>query len=266
MTNEKSVQVRRRPLEFLWNAPAFRMIGDIYYVGDRGVSSHLITSDDGHVLIDTCMPRTGPFILKSVVDLGFDPRDIKYILVTHAHIDHLGSVKLLAEVTKAEVCIGEADMEAAEKGSTTSYGLVGFEPFKVDVPLKEGDTITVGDKEIKVYHTPGHTPGCCSYGFRVENNGNEYEGFIFGGPGVNVFVKANLQRNIYGGTIQDFKSTLDRLESLPVEVWLGAHPGQNKTFDKLELLRGGVKSNPYIDPKGWKEYLKRIKGKLQRFL
>ena len=113
----------KRSIRLPYNAPAFHMIGDIYYVGSRFVSSHLITSEVGHMLIDTCMPDTGPFILKGIVDLGFDPKDVKYILITHAHVDHLDSTRLLAEETGAKVCTGEADVQAAQEGDPTKMGL-----------------------------------------------------------------------------------------------------------------------------------------------
>jgi len=261
-----SKRVRKYPLELLWNSPAFRMIGDIYYVGDKYVSSHLITSEEGHILIDTCMPSTGPFILKGVVDLGFNPKDIEYILITQAHIDHLGSTKLLAKETGAKICIGEADREAAEKGSTTKMGLMGYETFKVDLPLVDGDKISVGDKELHVYHTPGHTPGCCSLGFLVIHENREYNGFIFGGAGLNVFEKENLERGIYGGTPQAFEKTLDRLEGLEIDVWLGSHPEDNGTFKKHKLLKWEAQPNPYIDPVGWKNFIRKIRQNLQKFL
>jgi len=114
---------RGRNIRLPYNTPAFRMIDDIYYVGSRFVSSHLITSEEGHVLIDTCMPDTGPFILKGIVDLGFYPKDVEYILISHAHVDHLGSTRLLAEETEAKVCIGEAHVEAAQKRDPTKMGL-----------------------------------------------------------------------------------------------------------------------------------------------
>jgi len=244
----------------------FWMIDNIHYVGTERVSSHLFTSEKGHILIDACMPDSGPDILKNISTLGFNPRDIRYILISHAHIDHLGSTKLLANETGAKVCIGEADVEAAEKGSTWKMGLVGFSPFKVDVPLEEGDVTSVGDKEIHIYHTPGHTPGCISFGFEVNDEGRKYNGFMFGGPGVNVFQPEGLRKGIYGGTLEDFQSTLDRLNTFKVEVWLGAHPGQNRTFQKLELLSKGAKPNPYIDPDGWKGFLQNIRDKMQKLL
>jgi len=249
-----------------YDGRGFWMIDNIHYVGSERVSSHLFTSKEGHILIDTCMPEDGPAILKNISALGFDPEDIKYILISHAHIDHLGSTNLLADETEAKVCIGEADVEAAEKGSTWKMGLVGFAPFKVHVPLKETETIAVGDREIHIYHTPGHTPGCISFGFEVNDNGRKYNGFMFGGPGVNVFQPENLQKGIYGGTLQEFQNTLDRLDTFPVEVWLGAHPGQNRTFQKLELLRKSAKPNPYIDSEGWKDFVRAIRDKLQKLL
>jgi len=261
---------------FKYMAPAFRMIDDIYYVGSRRESGHLITSEEGHMLIDTGFPETGPFILKGILDLGFNPKDIKYILITHAHVDCLGSAKLLAEETGAKVCIGEADVKAAEEGSPTKMGLIRtpdsslfyrVEFFKVDMPLKEGDAIALGDKEIHVYHTPGHTPGSCSLGFKIDYEDHEYNAFLFGGASQDVFEdRSGFGYPSYRGTLQDYKNTLDRLENFQVDIWLGTHPNNNRTFEKLELLKKGVRPNPYIDPEGWKAYLKSLKESLKRFL
>jgi len=245
---------------------AFRMIDEIYYVGIERVSSHLMTSDAGHILIDTCMPDSGPAILEHITHLGFEPKDVRYILISHAHIDHLGSAKFLAAQTGAKVCVGAADVAAAETGSTTKMGLTGFEPFKVDMALSEGDVVAVGDKQIRVCHTPGHTPGCCAFVFTVRADGKEYAGALFGGPGLNVFNPKMLSKGVYGGTKEDFSSTLDRLEAMPIQVWLGSHPNQNGTFAKHQLLKQGAKPNPYIDPQGWKEFLSARIQKLQKLL
>jgi metallo-beta-lactamase class B len=212
------------------------------------------------------MPEDGPAILKNISALGFNQNDIRHIIISHSHIDHLGSTKFLAGATGAKVCIGEADVEAAERGSTWKMGLVGFLPFKVDIALREGDIIAVKDRKIHIFHTPGHTPGCISLGFEVRDEGRRYNGFIFGGPGVNVFQPGNLKKGIYGGTLQDFKNTLARLDTLPIEVWLGAHPNQNNTFQKLELLSKKAKPNPYIDPEGWKSFLQTIREKVKKLL
>jgi len=89
--------------------------------------------------------------------------------------------------------------------------------------------------------------------------------FLFGGAGLNVFEEENLRKRIYGGTVQDYARTLERLETLNVDVWLGNHPNQNNTFGKQELLAKGVTPNPYIDPRGWKAFLKELKESLRKF-
>lgn len=239
-----STRERMKPYEF----PAFRMIDDIYYVGGS-VGSFLITSEEGHILIDTVYPEYGSFILKGILDLGFSPRDIKYIAITHAHFDHTGSAMMLAEATGAQVCIGEVDREAAEKGSERQP------PIKIDKSFTDGDVIAVGDKEIRVYHTPGHTAGNISFGFTIAHEGRALNVFLIGGFAVRA-------RARYEGAHQDYEKTLDRLESLKVDVWFVSHPEPSDIFGKFELLRRGVKPNPFIDPEGWKAFLKTLRGSL----
>ncbi len=242
-----STRERMKPYEF----PAFRMIDDIYYVGGS-VGSFLITSDEGHILIDTVYPEYGSFILKGILDLGFSPRDIKYIAITHAHFDHTGSATMLAEATGAQVCIGELDREAAEQGSERQP------PIKIDKSLKDGDVIAFGDKEILVYHTPGHTVGNVSFGFKIAHEGRVLNGFLIGG----FAVRSSTAPARYDGALQDYKKTLDRLESLNVDVWFVSHPEPSDIFGKFELLRRGGKPNPFIDPAGWKAFLTTLRGSL----
>jgi metallo-beta-lactamase class B len=246
-------------------ARAFHLIDNVYYVGTEEVSSHLFATSDGHILIDACCPGDGPAILDGIRQLGFDPGGIRYLLVSHAHDDHLGSAAFLAAETGATVCIGEADVAGAENGSTTQLGLTGIETFKVDMPLKEGDLITVGDISIRVYHTPGHTPGCCSFGFDVHEEGRVYGGALFGGPGTNVFAPENIEKNIYGGSMDDFFGTVRRLLTFNVDVWLGAHPYHNETFSKHAARQQGATPNPYIDPQGWRSFLDKCLAEAESY-
>lgn len=241
----------------------FRMIGNVHYVGTAGVSSHLFPSASGHILIDAGFPKDGPTILQHVRGLGLDPRDIRFILLTHAHIDHIGGAAFLARETGALMCIGERDRRAAEEGSATLLELAGTEPFPIGRVLRDGDLIELGGTVIRVYSTPGHTPGCCSFGFEAEEGGRRYASFLFGGPGTHVLEPAVIAKGVYGGTREDFGRTLERLESLPVEVWLGAHPSQSGTFEKYARLQKGESPNPFIDPAGWKAYLR---GRREAFL
>jgi metallo-beta-lactamase class B len=233
----------------------FRMIGTVYYVGDGHVSSHLITSEAGHILIDAGMPKDGPAILSRVSALGFEPKDIKYILVSHAHLDHLGDAKFIAEKTGAKVAVHSADVAAAENPDQTRFGLADFEPFKVDLRLEEGSVITVGDQQVHVHHTPGHTPGCLTFSFVVREEGKNYRAGLFGGPGLNVFSPRGIQLRAYGGTLEDFLKSLDRVASMPIEVFLAPHPNLNDMVRKRDRLFRGEKLNPFIDPTGWRAHI-----------
>ena len=169
-------------------------------------------------------------------------------------------MKHIAQQTNARVCIHAADKDTAQHGSDVN----GFEPFNVDMELNEGDVISLGDKDIYVYHTPGHTPGCCSFRFAIVEDAHQYDAILFGGPGVNVFQEKNLSRGIYGGTMEDFENTLERLTGFPVQVWLGAHPDQNDTFAKRDQLQRGAQPNPFIDPEGWQAFLASIREKVRK--
>lgn len=244
----------------------FQIIGNIYYVGTASVSCHLVTSTAGHILIDTGFPKDADAILQSIRGLGFKPEDVKMVLLSHAHIDHIGSAARLAREIGADMCIGERDRVAAEQGSDTLLELAGTEPFKIDRVIRDGDVIRLGDAAVRVVETPGHTPGCCSFGFEVEEGGRSYAGFLFGGPGTQVFEPALVRKGVYGGVKEDYARTQDRLDVMPVEVWLGAHPAQNRTFDKYERLRNGEAPNPFIDSAGWKEYLRNRRNAYMRCL
>ncbi len=255
----------------------FHIIDNIYYVGTKFVGSHLFTSESGHILIDAGMPSDGPHILSNIDKLGFDCNDIQYLVITHGHIDHLGSADYIAKQVSAVVCIGEEDVSAAEHralmrfdhfGNKTNedvsaeinknkqtFGLAPS-PIKVDQRLQEGDEIQLSPISLKVYHTPGHTEGTCSLSFRTKDGGKEYQGMISGGIGVNVFSEEILNMNIGGANIEDYISSIKRLRSIKVDLWLEGHPFFNQALDKMERLEKTTdKANPFIDPKGRIDFL-----------
>ena len=257
----------------------FNMIGNIFYVGTKFVSSHLFTSEKGHILIDACMPDDGPVILENIKALGFDVYDIRYLLITHAHIDHVGSAAYIAKETGASVCVGEADVPAAEHGQIMRYDKFGnktgvdlstevmgnekkywlnFEPVEVDRTLNDGDYIKLGTTAIKVYHIPGHTVASCRFSFQVEYKRKKYSGLLPGGISVNVFQDEILKDNIFGANIYDYINGLKQMQTMDVDVWLGAHPFFNETFEKWERLQQHNENiNQYIDPEGGKIFLNK---------
>jgi len=247
--------------------PAFRMIENIYYVGNLNVSSHLIAGRAGHVLIDTGFATTVPLLAQSIRQLGFKERDVRLILITHGHVDHAGGARRMAKITGAPVAVHRRDLRTVETGSELTcayyiYGIEDSEPFKVDRVLEGGETLRVGNIVVKVHHTPGHTPGVCSYEIPLQHEGRKLTACIFGGPGQWTFKQENRGQG-YDGDVEEYSRSLDALERIKVDIPLGAHPNQTRTFQKYEMLRSNPAGpNPFIDPDHWPAYIGKLRASL----
>jgi len=239
-------------------APAFAIADNLYYVGNIQFASHLVVGEKGIVLIDTPYKEHAYLLTESIRSVGVDPADITLILHTHYHYDHVGATRRIQELSDAAVAMGSEDIELLR---TKSPGYM--EPFEVDRPLKHGDTIDLGNTVIRCHHTPGHTPGTMSYTFDVKIGGKRYTAGLFGGPGTNVFTMKGLY---YPGAEEQFPRSLEYLSGLDVDIWLGAHPFQNRTLEKYERVQKGEKPNPFIDPEGWSRFLGNLKAQYQRIM
>ena len=246
-------------------SPAFAISESLYYVGNTNVSCHLLKSARGWVLIDTAFAQATYLLTESIRSIGIDPAEIAMIIHSHGHVDHCGATRRLKELSGAETALGEQDVETVEKGTPLTcaeylYGFPEFEPFEVDRPLKHGDVIDLADVAVHCHHTPGHTAGVITYTFELEVDGKQVTAGMFGGPGLWTLQEEHRHDQGYPGNRQDFARSLDYLKSLPVDLWLGAHPGQNDTFGKHERLETGEKPNPFIDPEGWRQFIERIQA------
>ena len=236
----------------------FRIAGNLYYVGNTNVSSHLIDTGEGLILIDTAYPQTVYLLLESIRRLGFDPDDIRAILHVHAHYDHLGGTRALVELTGAETYLGEPDVDIIEKHPELTwapgYGVEFHERFHVDHPLTDGDVIRLGNVAIECVAIPGHTPGSMSYFFETSENGKCYRVGIHGGPGLNTLTDEFLKRSKLSFSLRrDYLNSLRRLKAETVDIFIGAHPDQNDTFGKHS--RQTDEENPFIDPLSWNRFL-----------
>ena len=252
-------------------APPIAITGELTYVGNHDVSSHLIETGDGLILIDTAFAQTAYLLTESIRTAGADPADIKIILHCHGHVDHCGATRRLKELTGATAAMGEADIETVEKGTPLTcaeymYGMPGFEPFAVDRPLKHMDTVELGEVTITCHHTPGHTAGTITYTFEMPVDGEQRLVGLFGGPGLWTMHDKHRDKQGYPGNREDFAKTLAYLKTLDVELWLGAHPGQCDTFAKAERLANGEKPNPFIDPAGWKRFINALEAELNTMM
>lgn len=250
-------------------SPAFALTDSLFYVGNANVSCHLIRSERGWVLLDTAFAQTTYLLTESIRSLGVDPAEIALIIHSHGHVDHCGATRRLKELSGAETAIGEAEVETVERGTPVTcaeylYGINDFETFAVDRPLKHGDVIDLGDTALHCHHTPGHTPGVITYTWEIEVDGGLVTAGMFGGPGLWTMTDQHTADQGYPGNRDDFANSLVCLRDLPIELWLGAHPGQNDTFGKFLRLDEGEQPNPFIDPDGWRQFIEGIQTDFDR--
>ncbi|TGN88450.1 subclass B3 metallo-beta-lactamase [Bradyrhizobium yuanmingense] len=239
-----------------WNEPTepFKIVDNVYYVGTNGLASYLITSPQGHILVDTVMPESTSQITTSIEKLGFKISDIKYLLNTHAHIDHTGGFAELKQASGAQMVAGEADKPLLEGGyypGAQEEKALDFPPVKVDRTVREGDTVAVGSVTLTARETPGHSPGCTSWAFSVKDGDATRSVLIFcsGTVALNRLVGSPT----YAGIVDDYRKTFARAKDMKVDILLAPHPEMYKMAEKRAKLAGGGPS-PFVDPGEFKVY------------
>lgn len=241
----------------------FRIAGNLYYVGSTGVTSFLLTGPEGHVLIDGGYEETAPLIIASIARLGFDIRDVKVILNSHAHSDHAGGLRELQEASGAKLWIseGDADMVATGGAWDRSYGplrFLGFgrfPPARVDHRFKDGATIRVGSLTLTAHVTGGHTPGCTSWSFPVRDEDRELLAVDICSLTLLPFMSL-VEPESYPGIRADFERSFKTLRSLPADIFLASH-GSFFGLNRKARERAGApeKANPFLDRDGYREFI-----------
>ena len=246
----------------------FRVIDNIYYVGAEGISSFLITTPEGAILMDTGTEQMMPVIRSNVEKLGFKMQDIKVILSTHAHFDHVEGHAAMKALTGAKVMAVGEDAKALASGVDTSAGeYVGWKPVAVDRVLKDGDTVALGGLTLQAHLTPGHTKGATAWTMTAHDNGKALRVVIAGATGINPG-STLLGNKVHPTVVEDFARTFRVLKELNADVFLASHPAQFGMEQKLKRLKAGESPNPFIDPAGYKKfvedgegaYLKQLQG------
>jgi metallo-beta-lactamase class B len=240
-----------------WTTPVvpFTIVAPIHYVGTQDLAVYLITTPAGHILIDGAVPSMAGEIEKSIRALGFKPEDIKILLTTQAHFDHVGTLAHLQKLSKASVRIMQGDERLIADGGRSDYLFANqadtrYEPVKVDVVLKDGDTIALGGVTLTALRTPGHTPGCATYTMSVTDKGRTYAVVFPGSTTVNPGTRL-VKNPSYPGIADDYRRTFDRLAGLKPDIYLAAHAS---AFD-LEGKRARLKTEgvaAFVDPVGYR--------------
>ncbi len=248
------------PAETGWTTPfpAHQVVGNVYYVGSAGLASYLITSDKGHILINSNLESSPALIAKSVESLGFKFSDVKILLISHAHWDHTAGSAEVKRLTKAKFMVMAQDVAEVEDGgqSDFQYGKdpeSRFKPASVDRVLKDGDQVKLGDTVLTAHLTAGHTKGCTTWTLEVLDNGKPLQVVIVGSPNANTGYKL-VNNSKYPTIADDFKRTFKTLNSLRCDIFLGAHGAYYDLDTKYPKLHK-VGTNPFIDPTGYKAFV-----------
>ncbi len=238
-----------------WNSPyaPFKVIGNIYYVGTAGVSAYLITSPKGHVLIDGILPQSVPQIIASIKTLGFDIRDVRYLLNSHAHFDHAGGLAGLQRASGATMIASAADkpfLESGDIGHGPSGGMK-FPPIRVDRVVRDGETLSLGGVTLTAHLTPGHSPGCTSWSMATVGADRVRRQVFFHCSGT--VAGQSLMPEAYPGIVVNFRKTFAKVRTFKADVFLANHDNFFNLSDKRARQLAGD-ANAFVDA-----------GELQRF-
>ena len=238
--------------------PPYRIIGNVYYVGSQGLASYLITTKEGHILINSSLESSVPLIRESIEKLGFKFGDVKILLISHAHWDHCAGSASIKELTGAKYMVMDADVPEIEAGGKGNfqYGdspTSRYQPTKVDRVLHDGEVVKLGDAVLTAHLTPGHTKGTTTWTMKVKEGNKTYNVVIIGSPNVNAGYKL-VNNALYPQIASDYERMFRVLKLLPCDVFLGAHGNYYGMEAKYARMKEHA-ANPFIDPEGYRSYV-----------
>ncbi|WP_404713433.1 subclass B3 metallo-beta-lactamase [Sphingomonas sp. MMS24-J13] len=225
-----------------WREPAepFRIVGNIFYVGSKGLAAYLIATPDGAILIDGTLENNVPMIERNIDKLGYRMRDVKILLNNHAHFDHAEGLAHLKRDSGAKMIASWEDARALESGTPPSdmdYGVHKFVPVKVDRTIKNGSTVKLGGVELKAVLTPGHTPGCTTWTMTTEDRGRKVKVAFLGS--ITVAGSKLVGNKGYPGVVNGFRLSFARLDRLHADVVLPFHPELNDLMGREAARQAG---------------------------
>jgi metallo-beta-lactamase class B len=246
------------PADWTTPFPAFRIAGNLYYVGTGDLAAYLLVTPQGDILLNSNLESSPALIKKSVESLGFHFADIKILLISHGHYDHCaGSAEILRE-THARYEVMDRDVSVVQSGGRTDFHYAPdktfwFPPAHVDRILHDGDKVSLGGTVLTAHRTAGHTKGTTTWTLDEKEGGRTLHVVIVGSPNVNPGYK--LVRNpTYPRIADDYRHQFEVLKSLPCDVFLGAHGAYFGLAEKYPRFKAGDR-NAFIDPAGYSAYI-----------
>lgn len=239
----------------------FRIYGNVYYVGDSWVCAHLVDTGDGLLLIDGGNCGAEKLLIHAIWSLGFNPGNVKWMILSHGHLDHIGAVPFFRRMFGTKIYLGEPDAimfrERPELSCIHDNPDVSMTLFEPDEVIRDGDVLRFGDVTIDCRLVPGHTPGCVALFFDVTEDGAVKRAGYFGGFGLNT-LQADFLRDIGDNDFQarrDYIASLEKVRDERVDLFLGNHTSNNDLLKKAALLKAGGGPNPFLDDTCWRTYL-----------
>jgi metallo-beta-lactamase class B len=257
------------PTSRAWNQPVrpFRIVGNLYYVGATEIASFLITTPQGHFLLDGGFVETAPQIERNIAQLGFKIEDVKILLNSHAHCDHAGGLAELKRKTGAKLIASGPDAELLKRGGHGDFRFgdtLTFPPVEVDQIIGDGESIQIGDQELTAYLTPGHTKGNTTWTAKINERTKSYDVVFVGSP--NTLDYRFVEKESYPGIAADFEKTFAVLKKLHCDIFLSDHGSFFSFEQKRERLARGETPNPFIDPDGYKRFVSEKEKEFQQKL
>lgn len=257
-----------------WNQPAepYVLFGNSWYVGSAGLSSVLITSDQGHILIDGGLAETAPLIAANIEKLGFRLEDVKLIATSHGHYDHIGGVAALARASGARVIGSPRTAEALRAGTApaddpqAAFGIKANSFPKIDKvdSVKDGETVSLGTLQLTARFTPGHTPGATSWSWRSCDAGTCRD--MVYADSLNPVSDDEYRFSAHPDVVKGFRASIAAFAALPCDIMIPAHPGFAELPQKLAQRRAGAKPDPFVDPASCKRYAEAATQNLDKRL
>jgi metallo-beta-lactamase class B len=248
-----------------WNAPVepFAIADGLYYVGAANVSSFLFVTDDGLILLDTGFAQTAPQIIRNIRTLGHDVADVRIIITSQVHSDHVGAVAEIARLSGAQIVMSQADAALAARGGRGDFAFGDrffYPPFTAGRTIADGDTVSLGGHVLTAHITPGHTQGCTTWSTTVRAAGVERQALFICGvsaPGYDLVDNA-----AYPNIVGDYRTTFERLSAMPCEIVLGPHGDMFDLAVKHQrLLKGDA--NAFYDPEGCRTLIETARERFE---
>ena len=253
--------LQAQPADWAEPFPGHRVIGNLYAVGTAGLGVFLITSDEGHILINTGLEDSTPLIRENIESVGYQLEDVRILLTMQAHWDHTAALAEIKEIAGAEMWATEGDARVLEDGGFSDPhfgGRVSFEPVEVDRIISDGEIIELGDVRLRVHEHPGHTEGSSSYSMQVAEGGRDYNVVVANMGTINEGKRLVVDPT-YPGVAEDFARTYASQKAMEIDVWVAAHGGQYGLHDKYEPGQA-YSPDTFVDPEGFLAEVERLEA------